>query len=131
MSKNYQKLPWGDKVDDGHFDDAYDYLTLHWLPAQAGPAVAALREADVVKYHPGDLLRAADLQPLSLDDALVRREIRKAIGDGEFQPVLVINLPQGVVIADGYHRLSAAYALAPKEKASALLAPSSKEAFKQ
>lgn len=129
MSKDFPKLPWLDEADDDHFDDAYDYLSLHWLPRQAGPAVEALRHAGVVKYHPGDLLRAAGLDPLRLDDPLVRREVAKAIADRGFQPVLVVNLPEGVVIADGLHRLSAAYALDPRGKAHVKLAPSSKDAF--
>lgn len=129
MSKQFPKLPWADKVDDDHFSDAYDYLSLHWLPAQAGPAVEALRNAPIEKFHPGDLLRAADLDPLPLNDAQVRREIARAIADGHFQPVLVINLKHGIVIADGYHRLSAAYAMAPLDKAHVKLAPSPKDAF--
>jgi hypothetical protein len=123
------KLPWADDVDDDHYSDAYDYLSLHWLPAQAGPAVQALREAPVVKYHPGDLLRAANLQPVGLDDAGVRREIAKAIADGHFQPALVVNLQHGVVVADGLHRLSAALHLAPFQKARIKLGPSPKDAF--
>lgn len=129
MSKDVPKLPWTDDVDDDHFDDAYDYLSLHWLPKQAGLAVEALRKADVVKFHPEDLLRAANLDPVGLDDAEVRREIARALADGHFQPALVINLPQGVVIADGYHRLSAAVHLGPKQKAHVKLAPSAREAF--
>lgn len=123
------KLPWADTVDDDHYDDAYDFLSLYWLPAKAGPAVAALRDAEIVKHPPGDVLRAAGLEPLPLDDAGVRREIRKAIDAGAFQPALCINLPAGVVVADGLHRLSAAYALAPHDPAHLKLAPSAKEAL--
>lgn len=123
------KLPWADDVDEAHFDAAYDYLSLHWLPAQAGKAVKALRAADLVHFAPGDLLRAAALPPLPLDDTAVRRELVKAIDDGQLQPLLCINLPEGIVIADGYHRCSLAYALAPFHKASLKLAPSETEAF--
>ena len=124
------KLPWAKDVDDDHYSSAYDYLSLHWLPQQAGPAVQALRDADLQHYQPGDLLRAAGLEPKPLNDALVRRELIRAIRDGQLQPILCINLPQGIVIADGLHRTSLAYALAPWHKMPLKLAPSAKESFR-
>jgi hypothetical protein len=124
------KLPWDDTVDDGHYSDAYDFLSLYWLPAQAGPAVAALRDADIVHFHPGDLLRAAELPPLPLSDEGVHRELVKAIRASEITPILCVNLPERIVIADGYHRVSLAYALAPFEKIPLKLAPSPKAAFR-
>jgi hypothetical protein len=124
------KLPWGKDVDDAHYDAAYDYLSLHWLPKNAGPAVQALRDAGIERHMPGDVLRAAQVDPRPFDDTRVQQEIVKALNDGEFQPALVINLPEGVVIADGTHRLSAAYHLAPTRKATLKLAPSAKEPFR-
>lgn len=129
MSKQ-PKLKWLDQPDPRTFDDAYDFLSLHWLPAQAGRAVEALRAAEIVKYRPGDVLRAGCLLPLPLNDPQVEREVAKAIGQGGVSPPLCIQLPQGLVVADGYHRLSAAYHLAPQEKAPVKLAPSVKDAFK-
>lgn len=128
-SRKGPKLPWGDKIDDDHYDDAYDYLSLHWLPAQAGPAVNALRAASLVHFYPGDLLRAAKLEPLGLDDTGVRRELTKALSDGEIEPLLCINLKHGIVIADGFHRASLAYHLAPFHKVPLKLAPSERDSL--
>lgn len=124
------KLPWSDDVDDDHYSSAYDFLSLYWLPAQAGPAVKQLRSAELVKFHPGDLLRAAELPPLPLTDEGVHRELVKAIRASGITPILCINLPERIVIADGYHRTSLAYALAPFEKIPLKLGPSPKEAFR-
>lgn len=130
MSDKGPKLPWADEVDDDHYDAAFDYLSLHWLPAQAGPAVIALREAGISEYLPSDLLRAAGLKPWPLDDAQVRRELVRALRDGHLQPILCVNLPQGIVIADGTHRASAAYHLAPLHKMPVKLAPSATKSFR-
>lgn len=127
--KKFPPLPWGDDVDDEHFDAAFDYLSLHWLPAQAGPAVKALRKADFVRFQPGDVLRAAKLPALALEDTQVRRELSRALADGKITPILCVNLPEGLVIADGYHRASFAYHLAPFDKMPLKLAPSARSSF--
>ena len=110
------KLPWGKDVDENHYAAALDFLSLQWVPERAEPVVDRLREAPFVKKLPGDLLRAANLKPLPLTDNGVLQELRKAIIDAEFVPLLVVNLPDGVILADGYHRASAAYHLAPFHK---------------
>ena len=124
------KLPWGESIDDDHYAAAYDFLSLYWLPAQAGPAVEALRDTDVVKFHPGDLLRAAELPVLPLSDDGVQRELVKAIRASSITPILCINLPERIVIADGYHRTCFAYHLAPFEKIPLKLGPSPREGFR-
>lgn len=128
-SRKGDPLPWADDVDDDHYGSAYDYLSLHWLPKQAGPAVEALRKASLVKFQPGDILRAAGLPALPLDDTQVRRELLRALNDGKIQPILCVNLEHGLVIADGYHRVSFAYHLSPFRKMPLKLAPGPREAF--
>lgn len=110
------KLPWGDDVDDDHYEDALDYLSLLWTPERAEPVVDRLRDASLVKEAPSDLLRAAGLPPLPPDNLGVVQEMRKALIDAEITPLLVVNLPHGIIIADGYHRTSMAYHLAPFHK---------------
>ncbi len=115
------KLPWAADVDPRDYASALDFLSLYWLPDRAREAVAALREAPMVEYLPGDVLRAAavaepGLTPLPLDDPGVKRELVRALEQGQISPILCINLDRGMVIADGHHRASLAYALAPFRK---------------
>jgi hypothetical protein len=116
------KLPWADQVDPEDFQHAFDYLSLHWLPDRAREAVTALSEAKLQRYLPGDILRTAispagmATDPLPLEDPGVRRELIYALQRGKIAPILCVNLTEGIVIADGRHRTSLAYRLAPFRK---------------
>ncbi len=107
------KLPWLDDVDDDHYAAAEDYLSLLMNPATAASAIGNLRDQKIVKHLPGDLLRAACLPILPLDDEGVKREIRKALKNRGFQPLLYLQRAGDLICADGYHRTCAAYHLAP------------------
>lgn len=120
------KLPWNTDLDDEHYQAAYDFLSLQWVPDLADDVVKQLRAAPISKQNPGDLLRAAGLDPLPLTNNGVMQEVRKAIVDGHLHAVLCVNLPEGIIIADGYHRLSAAVALSPFHKAPLKLAGAEK-----
>lgn len=123
------KLPWASTPQERHFDDAYDYLSLFWNPKAAQAALANLRNATAIGYHPGDLLRAAGVHPLPLDNPGVVREILRMVEDQMVAPVLAVKTVTGVVIADGCHRTSMAYRLSPFHNAMVVLAPSAREAF--
>lgn len=122
MSDKGFTLPWADEVDPNDYQHAFDYLSLHWLPERAKQAIAALDQAEIVHYLPGDILRAAvspaggQTDPLPLHDPGVRRELVRAINQGNIGPILCVNLTEGIVIADGRHRASLAYQLAPARK---------------
>lgn len=126
---NGPKLPWADDIDDKHYDNADDFLSLQWTPERAAPVIDRLRDQGFSKNRPGDLLRAAGLEALSLDDNGVVQELRKALIDGELMPLLVVNLPKGIIIADGYHRCCAAYRVAPFHKVPLKIVDAKPEEF--
>lgn len=115
-------LPWADHVDPADFDAAVAYLSLRWTPDIARPIIDSLRDTPISTALPGDLLRAGRVDALPLHDAGVVREIRRILFEGHIGPVLIINLEKGLEIADGYHRISLAYGLAPFEPMPAVIA---------
>ena len=122
MSEKGARLPWADEVDPDHYDDAFDYLSLHWSSDRAREAVDALKEAAIIEHLPGDILRAA-ISPaggpvtlLPWDDPGLRRELIRILDGGQIKPILCVNLQQGIVIADGFHRTSLAYHVATLRK---------------
>jgi hypothetical protein len=68
-----------------------------------------LRKLPVITRRANDILRATGRAPLALNDPGVLKDLKKVLSGEELSPVLVA---QGD-IADGYHRISLAYALDP------------------
>lgn len=106
-------LRWLDDVEAHDFDAAYAYLSLRWAEKNAKKMVAALRKAKVTERRPNDILRACNRNALPIDDPAVRRDLRKVIEGKKLSPVLLVSLPSGADIADGYHRVSLAYNIDP------------------
>ena len=106
-------VPWLDDVAKHDFTAAEEYLSLRLEPALVANAVKDLRSATVTTRRANDILRACGRSPLPLDDPGVMRDLIKVISGGKLSPVLVVTLPQGADIADGYHRVSLAYHLNP------------------
>jgi hypothetical protein len=106
-------LRWLDDVATHDFAAAEAYLSLRLDPAQVDDAVKDLRSVKVTTRRANDILRACSRDPLPLDDPGVMRDLNKAISGDKLSPVLVVTLPQGADIADGYHRVSLAYHLNP------------------
>jgi hypothetical protein len=106
-------VPWLDDVAKHDFAAAEAYLSLRLDPDQVDDAVKDLRSAKVTVRRANDILRACSRDPLPLDDPGVMRDLIKVISGDKLSPVLVVTLPQGADIADGYHRVSLAYRLNP------------------
>jgi hypothetical protein len=106
-------LQWLPDVAKHDFAAAEAYLSLRLDPAQVDHAVGDLRATKVTTRRANDILRACSRDPLPLDDPGVMRDLRKAISGDQLSPVLVVTLPDGADIADGYHRVSLAYHLNP------------------
>jgi hypothetical protein len=106
-------VPWLDDVVEHDFDAAEAYLSLRLDEKQVDVAVKDLRSATVTTRRANDILRACRLDPLPLDDPGVMRDLVKVISGHKLSPVLVVTLPRGADIADGYHRISLAYRLNP------------------
>jgi hypothetical protein len=111
MSKS---VKWRKKPEKEDYPAAQAYLSLAFNQAVATRLVKKLRRAKVKKMPARDILRAAHTpmaEVKAFDWASQRRDIKKG---RRFSPILLIcgghSDGEGLVIADGFHRLCAAFA---------------------
>lgn len=119
MSINWIDGPGVDNDPNGDDDtkDASKFLSLIRKPKYAKRIVKKLAGKKVITYKAKDILRAAQLDPLPKDDPDVAEKLQDIQSGAPFQPVLLLrgdaHAGRPLVIADGYHRVSAAYWIDP------------------
>ena len=106
-------ISWKKDVVTHDFEAAEAFLSIRLNPEKAKSLVKRLKEASVTERRANDILRASRLEPLPLNDPGVLRDLAKLAAGEKLSPVLVVSLDEGAEIADGYHRVSLAYALNP------------------
>ena len=116
MSKKQQQeqgVSWKDEPDEHDFPAAVDYLSL--LLSDPASTVAELRQSQTVQRKAKDLLRASRLPLLLSDDPEVAKDLRKVAKGEPLSPVLLVRghaqAGRSLIVADGYHRICAAYHL--------------------
>ena len=106
-------VSWKDEPDEHDYPAAAAYLSLIAAPAQVNWLVTALRAAPVVHQKAKDILRAANLRLLPVDNVHVAGDLAKIAKRKALSPVLLVrgDLAAGrpAQIADGYHRVCASY----------------------
>jgi len=102
-------LRWKKDVDQHDYAAASSYLSIRFGEARAGEVVAELRTLPVITRRANDILRATGRDPLPLSDPGVLKDLKKVLAGEKLSPILVAEAD----VADGYHRLSLAYALDP------------------
>jgi len=104
---------WKSKPAARDLAAAKSYLTLVGTSAQAKVAVQRLRRSRTVQHEAKDLLRASGLPLLSRDESQVEQDLKHMQKGKSLSPVLLVQgrsaFGQPLVIADGYHRVCAAY----------------------
>jgi hypothetical protein len=102
---------WLSKPEEKDYAAAHSYLSLLLGPGQLRKAVALLRKAPEGKWRAKDVLRAAGLPLLKRKHSSEVAEKLKRIARGTpISPILLIHDGRGrLEIADGYHRVCAAY----------------------
>ena len=115
-----QNVPMGDSdilwmvtPEEHNFPAALDYLSLIAAPVLAGRVIDQLRGASVEYRKAKDIVRAARLPLLPRNNPGVKRHLGK-VADGKLlSPVLLVRgdvtADRPLHIADGYHRVCAAY----------------------
>jgi hypothetical protein len=101
---------WLREPEDHDFPAAADYLELHFSKETAAAIVTKLRKAETVTRKAKDVLRAAGLPLLDRDNIHVREDLKKVKAGKKLSPVLLV-AGRPLIIADGYHRVCAIYAL--------------------
>ena len=102
-------LRWKKDVAEHDYAAAASYLSIRFGHDHADQVAAKLRKLPVITRRANDILRAIRRDPLSMDDPGVLKDLKKVLAGEKLSPILVA---EGDV-ADGYHRLSLAYALDP------------------
>ncbi len=102
---------WKDEPELQDYPAARSYLSLLVDPGAAKRAAKALeRDPDAARYKAKDLLRAAGLTLLPLDDPEVAKDLAKVNAGTKLSPVLLVR-GDPLWVADGYHRICASYHL--------------------
>jgi hypothetical protein len=102
-------LRWKKDVAQHDYEAARSYLSIRFGEVQAKVAEAELRKLPVITRRANDILRATGRAPLPLSDPGVLKDLQKVLAGQKLSPILVAEAD----VADGYHRLSLAYALDP------------------
>jgi len=72
-----------------------------------------LRKTKVTEFKAKDIFRASGLSLLGVSNSHVEKDRKKLLKGTKLSPLLLVRAPElgKVIIADGYHRLCAVYAL--------------------
>jgi hypothetical protein len=111
MSKN--AVRWSKRPITEDYAAALDYLGLIFPAPQAKRLVNHLRNARPIKRAAKDLMRASSLPLLPPEDAAVAKDLKKIQKGKSLSPILLVqgDASKGapLIVADGYHRICAAY----------------------
>jgi hypothetical protein len=102
-------LRWKKDVEQHDYAAASSYLSIRFGEKRAKAVTAELRKLPVIARRANDILRATGRDPLPLSDPGVLKDLKKVLAGERLSPILVAEAD----VADGYHRLSLAYALDP------------------
>lgn len=100
---------WNEKTPSMYLHDCWQYITLLFSPSDADAIINDLTNASLTLRRANDILRAAELEPCEREDAAVLASIERLGEQGAIPPVYLVVAKRKLIIADGYHRVSAVY----------------------
>jgi hypothetical protein len=102
-------LQWKEDVEHHDYAAASSYLSIRFGESRTQEVLEKLQNLPVITRRANDILRATRRDALTLSDPGVLKDLKKVLAGEKLSPVLVAEGD----IADGYHRVSLAYALDP------------------
>jgi len=108
-----REIRWLKEPEPHDYPAAKSYLSLIFDERRARVLAHSLRSAGIVMFKAKDILRASRLNALGIDNKHVEKD-KKKIRDGKsLSPLLLVRDLHNhqVIVADGYHRLCAVYAV--------------------
>ena len=111
-SKNHEP-GWLPEPEDHDYPAAASYLALHFDAASVEKLISALRKGPVILFKAKDIFRASGLSLLGVSNSHVAGNLKKVKKGTALSPLLLVRRQDGanLIIADGYHRMCAMYAL--------------------
>jgi hypothetical protein len=101
---------WLADPEEHDFPAAQDFLELIFPRAASNKLIDKLRKSETITKKAKDILRASRLPLLPPDNLHVMADLKKVRKNQKLSPVLLVR-GDPLIIADGYHRLSAIYYL--------------------
>jgi hypothetical protein len=106
-------VKWLEKPEAHDFPAAADYLALLADPQTVDQLTEKLRSGSIVHKKAKDILRAAQLRLLPVDNPHVATDLSKIKKGQPLSPILLVRgdfvIGAPLQIADGYHRVCASY----------------------
>ncbi|RQP10842.1 MAG: hypothetical protein EAS48_06880 [Chryseobacterium sp.] len=96
---------------DDDYDSARNYLELLFPEEKAAELVEQLKKAEIKLKKAKDIMRASRLDLLPMDNQFVQYDIHKARRKELMGPIMLVRGNERLIIADGFHRMCAAYYL--------------------
>lgn len=101
-------IHWLDEPEQHDYPAAFDYLELEFGEKHARKMVKKLRRAKVKFKKAKDIFRASKLTLAQADNRHVERNREKVEAGKSLSPILLVR-GKPMIVADGFHRLSAIY----------------------
>lgn len=104
------EIIWLPEPEDHDYPAAESYLSLLFPHSEAAKIVVRLRLGNVVKFKAKDIARASGLALLGRDNRHVAHNLDKVHEGKALSPLLLVR-SDALIVADGFHRLSAIHSL--------------------
>ena len=104
---------WLDEPNEDDYAAAKSFLTLIYDEKSTASFVKNLKKAELLEFEAKDIFRASGLPLLGINNSHVKADHRRLVAKKKLSPLLLVRHASSgkVIIADGYHRLCAAYSL--------------------
>ena len=106
---------WLTEPQEHDFPAAKDYLELLFTLQECKVFTDKLKNATTIIKKAKDIMRASSLPLLPEDNRHVKQNLQKVKKGKKLSPVLLVKYNCHLIIADGYHRICAAYYLSEDE----------------
>ena len=112
MNKNLKSC-WASEPDKDDYVAAKQFLSLLFTEKKATKLIGKLKKGAAVTFIAKDIFRASRMPLLDISNAQVKTDHKKIVAGKKLSPLLLIRhgSTAQTIIADGYHRLCAAYSL--------------------
>jgi hypothetical protein len=104
---------WLDEPNEDDYAAAESFLNLIYDEQSSASLIKKVKKAEVLQFKAKDIFRASGLPLLGINNSHVKADQKRLVAGKKLSPLLLVRQTSDgkVIIADGYHRLCAAYSL--------------------